>query len=143
MVTLIRTEPVLVAAWELGMDARAAGQARRLVREALDGMRIVPDTVDDAVLMVSELVGNAVVHGEPPFELILRSGPGEFHVEVVDAGGARPVMRSAGTESEDGRGLGIVSELSAGRCGCRRVPYLTRNGRYGQAVWFALSLGRP
>ncbi|MEV4383272.1 ATP-binding protein [Streptosporangium sp. NPDC049644] len=138
MVTLLQPRSAIVAAWPLRENAQAAAQARDLIREALTGLHIPQDPVDDAVLMVSELVGNAVMYGDPPFELVLRSLEGELRVEMIDSGTISPAMRATGVESEHGRGLGIVSELSGGRCGWHNATYATRSGPEGKAVWFVI-----
>ncbi|WP_436758703.1 ATP-binding protein [Streptosporangium sp. V21-05] len=136
MVTLLQPRSAIVAAWPLREDAQAAAQARDLILEVLTGLYVPRDRVDDAVLMVSELVGNAVMYGDPPFELLLRSLEGELRVEMVDSGTISPAIRATGVESEHGRGLGIVFELSGGRCGWRNTTYATRSGSEGKAVWF-------
>lgn len=143
MVTLVRQRSANIAAWPLRKDARAAAQARQLTSGALTALGIHPELVSDAVLMVSELTGNAVLYGETPFELVLRSEQDELYVEVIDGATLNPVMRVAGVEEEHGRGLSIVFELSRGRCGYRHnVAYSTRRDRYGKAVWFAIPLNR-
>ncbi|WP_310740266.1 ATP-binding protein [Microbispora sp. H10885] len=137
--TLVREWSAIIAAWPLREDARAAAQARQLIRGALTALGLQSDLVDDAVLMVSELVGNAVLYGDAPFELVLRPEQDELHVEVLDGGTINPVMRVAGPEEEHGRGLAIVCEVSGARCGCRHdVPFPTRDGVYGKSVWFAI-----
>ena len=45
-------------------------------------------TVDDAALMVSELVTNAVAHGQPEITLRLRLRPDRLTVAVADRGEA-------------------------------------------------------
>ncbi|MEV5408648.1 ATP-binding protein [Thermopolyspora sp. NPDC052614] len=137
--TLVGPEAVKIV-WRLYDNPRAAAQARRLVRDVLRTLPLPDAVVDDAVLMVSELVGNAVLHGSPPFELDLRVGDGELHAEVLDAGSGGPRPRDAGSEAEHGRGLGIVAQLSGGRYGCRPAAYATERDRYGKAVWCAMRI---
>ncbi|WP_239101705.1 ATP-binding protein [Microbispora amethystogenes] len=136
--TLVREQTAIIAAWPLRDDTRAAAQARQLTRGALTALGIDAESVDDAVLMVSELVSNAVLYGDAPFELVLRSKQDELYIEVLDMGIINPVVRTAGVEEEHGRGLGIVLDLSEGRCGCRHgAAYSTRQA-HGKAVWFAI-----
>ncbi|MHB1802401.1 MAG: ATP-binding protein, partial [Actinomycetes bacterium] len=78
--------------------------------------------VDDALLVVSELVANAVRHGRPlwappPGRILLRwelgPGPrGPILVEVVDGGGVPPVPADADLGAVRGRGLVIVGGLA-------------------------------
>ncbi|MFG1879314.1 ATP-binding protein [Sphaerisporangium sp. NPDC049003] len=143
MAILLRQESTIIAAWPLCDDPRAAAQARRLISGTLTGLRILPNLVEDAVLMVSELAGNAVTHGRGPFELVVRSGQDELYIEVVDSSLVSPVMRAPDAEAEHGRGLAIVSELTKGRCGFRVTAFTTQEGLDGKAVWFAIPMCHP
>jgi anti-sigma regulatory factor (Ser/Thr protein kinase) len=99
--------------WTLPPDTTAAGVARRIVASALASWR----DPDDAVLVVSELVTNAVQHGLPPIELELNLGAGRLRLTVSNAVGAAlsvPRLISPGDDEPHGRGLAIVERLSAG-----------------------------
>ncbi|MEV0592969.1 ATP-binding protein [Nonomuraea cavernae] len=124
--------------WRLRDDARAVGDARDLVRRALLLVGLGRDLVDDAVLMVSELVTNAVLYGDAPYELVVRVDPVEVVCMVVDAGAVLPVRRGVDAQAEHGRGLLIVAELSAGLYGCIPHGFATCRGLAGKATWFAL-----
>ncbi|MER6126250.1 SpoIIE family protein phosphatase [Streptomyces sp. NPDC001795] len=106
----------------------AAGAARRFVRAALTewAKGAEPDTftdrlADDALVVVSELVTNAVVHAGTDIDLVCRlhdaeDDPAGVVVEVSDHHPSRAV-RDDGTEHpygipEYGRGLRLVSSLS-------------------------------
>ncbi|MET8000917.1 ATP-binding protein [Nonomuraea glycinis] len=124
--------------WRLRDDARAVGDARDLVRRALLLTGLGQDLVDDAVLMVSELVTNAILYGDAPYELVLRIDPAEVICMVVDAGTVRPILRRTDNQAENGRGLLIVAELSAGLYGCIPHGFTTCPELAGKATWFAL-----
>nr|BFD86322.1 ATP-binding protein [Streptomyces sp. Xyl84] len=101
----------------------AVSAVRRRVRRLLGGWDLPADAADDVLLVVSELVTNALVHARPPATLRLWrvpvDGRGAVHVEVSDPGPAAPCPPgSAPDPDEHGRGLGIVTALSA-RCGVR------------------------
>lgn len=86
--------------------------ARRFVRGVLTdwGQGLL---VDDAVLVLSELVTNAVLHGQG--EVTARvsvAGDGSVQVEVLDHSARLPRMRGYGEESATGRGLRMVADLS-------------------------------
>ncbi|MFC9928005.1 SpoIIE family protein phosphatase [Streptomyces sp. NPDC127190] len=100
-----------VAAWRLGADPREVGRARRLVRERLLDWGL-PQAVDTAELLVSEVVTNAVRHaGSDPVELrVVRTNALLF--EVTDDEPALPAMVSAAPDDESGRGLRVVSRLA-------------------------------
>ena len=109
----------------LPRDTGAPGRARALLREhgdSLDRARL-----DTAVLLISELVTNAVLHGRGQIELSIQIGDGDARFSVCDDGGGRPAVRShAGPEG--GWGLRLVGQL-AERWG-------VREGR--TQVWFEL-----
>ncbi|MFD8609132.1 ATP-binding protein [Streptomyces sp. NPDC059631] len=101
----------------------AVSAVRRRVHRLLGGWNLPAEAADDVLLVVSELVTNALVHARPPATLRLWrvpvDGHGAVHVEVSDLGpAAPPTPGSAPDPDEHGRGLGIVTALSA-RCGVR------------------------
>lgn len=130
-------------AWPLREDVQAVRYARTVVRDALTGLELSPDLVDDAVLMASELVTNAFLYGEAPYELVLHADPEEIVCMVVDCGPPLPVARVVDADAERGRGLCIVAALSEGFWGCHPQKYVTSPGRIGKATWFALPYRRP
>jgi hypothetical protein len=70
-------------------DPEAARTARALVTDALRGWGRT-DLLDDATLVVSELVTNALVHGSPPVTIAVICET-DLVIEVGDAGRALPV----------------------------------------------------
>jgi hypothetical protein len=93
-------------------------QARRLARAALEAEH--PELVDDAELVVSELVTNAALHGEPPITVRILTGP-TVRVEVEDAARHLPVVMPAELDATTGRGLALVAAVGA-RWGVQGVP---------------------
>lgn len=69
---------------------------------------------NDAVLLVSELVTNAIRHGEgTTVQLIARIRGGSCRVEVVDAGdGFVPEPRPPDETNAGGRGLALVESIA-------------------------------
>ncbi|MFF2044699.1 SpoIIE family protein phosphatase [Kitasatospora sp. NPDC058170] len=121
---------------------RSAGAARGFVRDALLGWGL-PEVVDDAVVLVSELVTNAVVHAGTAAEVCCLREEETVRIEVTDHHPERglpsfadvPVTASdryADPDGEGGRGLLMCSAL-AERWG---VEYSA--GR--KTVWFRLAL---
>ncbi|MFF8386260.1 SpoIIE family protein phosphatase [Streptomyces kanasensis] len=116
---------------------RSVATARAFVRDTLQGWGY-SDVVDDAVVLTSELVTNAVIHaGTAADVLCLRTEHG-VRVEVADRyperevplqGSAEPV---AALDRENGRGLLLCAALSS-RWG---VEYSSTRKR----VWFQLDL---
>jgi anti-sigma regulatory factor (Ser/Thr protein kinase) len=103
----------------LPQGPEGVGEVRRRVRGALMEWGVPAATADDALLVVCELVTNAVVHALPPGELRMwwTAGRGALDIEVTDAGPRRRTRRPAAGARDDavehGRGLGIVEALSA------------------------------
>jgi len=125
----------------LSGDARTVGHARTIIRDLLTELDVRPDLVDDAVLMVSELVTNALLYGDAPYEMAVHAGSREIVCVVVDSGRLLPAPRMPESGDERGRGLHIVAALSDGFYGCHPQRYLTSPERTGKATWFALPHG--
>lgn len=89
--------------------------ARRFVRHALH-MWNADGEVDDAVIVVSELVTNAIAHAHTGCELrISHDGGSEgavLRVEVNDRGAQIPDVQTLTETREHGRGLHIVAALT-------------------------------
>jgi anti-sigma regulatory factor (Ser/Thr protein kinase) len=87
----------------------------------------LPAAVEPLTLVVSELVGNAVRYGRPPFELLLRRVGRGVRVDVHDeAPGFGPVrtageMTQADPAAEGGRGLPIIHAVSVDH-GVDQIP---------------------
>jgi len=106
-------------------DPAEVGRARRWVRSRLRGHGLDPDApiAETLVLVVSELVTNAVVHTGCPAVLRLSmpvATPGTeeasellslVRVEVADASRTAPAPRHAGGDATNGRGLELVELL--------------------------------
>ncbi|MFD0473641.1 ATP-binding protein [Nonomuraea thailandensis] len=73
-------------------EARSVAYARRLTRATLAGWGVTPETIDDATLVVSELVTNAVTHARPPITLSLTRKPGGLRAEITDHGALAPLV---------------------------------------------------
>lgn len=69
--------------------------------------------VDTVLLLVSEVVTNAVRHAATPFELTITVDGPQITVGVIDHDRAhQPTVRDPGPHDTSGRGLRIVDELS-------------------------------
>ncbi|SDJ34001.1 Anti-sigma regulatory factor (Ser/Thr protein kinase) [Frankineae bacterium MT45] len=108
--------------------------ARSYLAERADA--IPPGLVEDAELLVSELVTNAVRHGRPEIALSLRANPSGIEVEVSDGGDVSEVVPVAdpGPERTGGRGLRIVDAIAA------RWGVSVRRPAPGKTVWFQLAV---
>ncbi|MFG2293961.1 ATP-binding protein [Streptomyces sp. NPDC048603] len=112
---------VLQVQLEVGPDPAEVGRARRWARSRLAGSGIGDDEplAETLILLISELVTNAVVHtGCPAVLRVLFGGPG-VRVEVADASDRPPAPRHAAGDDTGGRGLELVDGL-ADRWGWQR-----------------------
>ena len=98
------------AAMALGPTHEDVGAARRFVAVRC-GDWGCGDLVDDAELVVSELVTNALVHGAGYCELRAALSDAALRLQVIDEGIGMPDPRTAGQGDEHGRGLLLVSAL--------------------------------
>jgi anti-sigma regulatory factor (Ser/Thr protein kinase) len=114
----------------LSDSASAVRQARQTTAEVLAKWRCAPECVDDAVLIVSEMVTNAIQHGHGRARLRLCRSAGVLRVEVQDASPRLPRLLPVDSVAERGRGLRIVARL-ASRWGSTRL-------RDGKVVWVDL-----
>jgi anti-sigma regulatory factor (Ser/Thr protein kinase) len=119
-----------VGDWTLPPSPTSVSRARELACERL-GQWDLGRLVDTTELLVSELVTNALRHGEGDIRLRLLLDR-TLVCEVWDSGLVQPRRRRARDTDEGGRGLQLVS-LLADSWGSRRTPH-------GKTVWFELSL---
>lgn len=96
---------------QLDPDPANVARARRLARQVLAEWRLA-DLTDVVTLVVSELVTNALRHGEDPITVRLAHADGLVRAEVHDHGTGRPVRRDPGAGDEDGRGLALIADLA-------------------------------
>ncbi|GLW25767.1 hypothetical protein Mame01_58090 [Microbispora amethystogenes] len=91
---------------------QAVGVVRRRARDVLAEWGLSEATADEAVLVISELVTNAVLHALPPAELRLFLHGGVVRVEVGDSGAAPVWPGSAPASDERGRGSDLIEALT-------------------------------
>ena len=104
-------------ALNLPLAPRSAAAVRRALTSWLEHHHASEVTINDARLIATELVSNAVRHAEPLANdtLLVRwhTEDDDLVLSVCDGGGASdPALVVAGTEAESGRGLAIVDALS-------------------------------
>ncbi|GAA3411396.1 ATP-binding protein [Streptosporangium vulgare] len=109
--------------------------ARALVRRELS-LWGADDLIDDCMLIVSELVTNAVRYGGAACALRIQGGGSYVRGELFDPGEGAPRVCARDMEATGGRGLQIVDSL-ADDWGVAHPP----SG--GKIVWFVLGLPTP
>ncbi|GAA3809330.1 ATP-binding protein [Streptomyces chiangmaiensis] len=99
------------------------GEARHRMRDHLRTGGVSESVIDDAVLILSELLSNACRHGRPLGGSLAGDGDvraawrvdasGRLTVEVTDGGGpTRPVPATPSVTAHGGRGLNIITALA-------------------------------
>jgi signal transduction histidine kinase len=121
----------------LGRSPAHVGDARVQAREALPAWGLAGH-VRLAELIVSELVTNALNHGDGPVALRLSYAGGDLRVEVHDHGAGRPARQHATTDDECGRGLQLLDGLIALHGGERGV--IDDHAGSGKTVYVAVPL---
>jgi hypothetical protein len=129
----------LLATRTPGPDLAAVGPARRFARATLQRWDVT-DRCDDVTLVLSELLTNALRYAPPRpggwpvrFGLMLPWPGSAILCAVSDPSGDPPVPGQAGPDSECGRGLHVVEELSD-------WWGYTPPGQQGKVVWAAFTV---
>jgi anti-sigma regulatory factor (Ser/Thr protein kinase) len=108
--------------------------ARRWAREKFEAAGLDPDVRELLVLLVSEVVTNAVAHAAPPVVLRIETTPEVTRVEVQDHAREMPILKDPEPFETGGRGIKFVNDLST-RWGTQPA------GGAGElkTVWFEVS----
>jgi anti-sigma regulatory factor (Ser/Thr protein kinase) len=115
----------------LDMVPAAANHARAFIRA---NQCLIHDgsVLDDALLLVTEMVTNALLHGAAPLSLSLECGERDVEVRVRDGSAVLPRQRHPDVNEEGGRGMVLLAGV-AKAWGVEASP----NG--GKEVWFRLA----
>lgn len=117
----------------LPQDLAAVSSARRFVKQHCQAVGFDDDACDTAVLLISETVTNAFIHGRSEARIRVNARPGRLLVEVADENSRHPQRAGQDDDALDGRGLAIV-ELLAARWG-------VIDDAFGKTVWFEVLAG--
>ena len=131
-------DPEAVRTVRMGWSAQTAPRIRRLLVEDLRALGVGEEVVDDAEIVIAELVANTLRHARPLTDGSVRvrwkTKGGVVEVEVSDGGGPsvpRPAPQALWSTS--GRGLRIVRSLAH--------EWGVLDDKGGRTVW--ASLGGP
>jgi serine phosphatase RsbU (regulator of sigma subunit)/anti-sigma regulatory factor (Ser/Thr protein kinase) len=116
------------AAVVLISDIASVRRARAFVRHHCKVAGVAPDVCDTAVLLTSETVTNAFIHGRSEARLRVLIRLGRVRVEVGDDNARHPQRATRNDDALDGRGLDIL-DLLATEWGVFDEPA-------GKVVWF-------
>ena len=102
--------------------------ARLLLRNALAGH--APEQIDDALLVVSELMTNAVREAGKPVQLHVSTATERVRISVTDCAPGQPSVGEVSTDLDHGRGLFLVDALAS--------SWGWAPGAEGKTVWAEL-----
>ena len=121
------------ATYSVAADPRAVAPARHFMRSTLAAWGLDEDTVDNAILCLSELVTNAMIHTEASCELRIVLDRGVLTTAVRDGGSTvvvDPTSLMVDPLAVHGRGLQLVDALS--------TRWGSELDAVGMTVWFVL-----
>jgi len=124
----VRSLPV--ASTTLPAHPASSRAARAFVAENLRTWGL-DSAIDDASLLVSELVTNAILHGRSPMELVVRRVKTRVRVEVFNDGRRSPQARYP--DAASGQGFSLVQAVAT------RWGVGDEDGA-GSGVWFEIAL---
>ncbi len=126
---LILTTELRQRRFQLAREPAAAVEARRQVRAAICAWQIPVDP-DIAILLTSDLVTSAIMHGDgDTVTLAIRCACGHLRIDVHDTSGSPPMAADEPAVTATGHGLVLVAALSTGwgsfRTDAGQVAYFT------------------
>ncbi|WDO10026.1 PAS domain S-box protein [Streptomyces murinus] len=123
--------PLAAVTTDLPAAPASVPEGRAFLRRTLASWEC-PAPADDALLLLSETLTNAVQHAEGPVGLRLCRTATDLTVEVSDRSPQLPQPRHAAGDEEHGRGLFLVRTLADG--------WGVRPTDEGKTTWFTLKL---
>ena len=114
----------------LPAQSRSVPLARSWAEGWLVGSEAAPDLKDLVLLVVSELVTNAVSQGDGMVRVTLEADDASLLVEVFDSGHRLPSLSDAAPDDTGGRGLHLVDAVSD--------TWGVREELHGKTVWARL-----
>jgi anti-sigma regulatory factor (Ser/Thr protein kinase) len=122
----------------LPFEVASVPRARRRLAMELRRAHVPADRVDDALLVLSELLGNALRHARPldsgHLKLSWKAGPEGLEIAVTDGGGpTNPRELHPPVSALGGRGLSIVRDLA--------IDWGVRHDENGTTVYAVLAIG--
>jgi len=115
---------------DLPRSLGSVAQARRFVEDNVREWQVEP-LLDDALLVVSELVTNAVTHADSSCRIRLSLTPARLRIDVLDNGVGTPEPMPYSQTEEHGRGLYMVDAVTSA-WGLEDIP------GEGKLVWAEL-----
>ena len=124
----VRAEEII----HLPAEKASASAARRFVGEVCSRWGC-EHSLDEVLVVVSELVTNAVVHARSACDVRLSRKNGTVRIEVRDQGAGSPDPHLPAEEDEHGRGLFLISAMS------RAWGVEPSDSGVGKSIWAELA----
>jgi DNA-binding NarL/FixJ family response regulator len=121
--------PLRLTRQKLPRSLDSVTEARHVASRAL-ASSCSEETRDAALLLISELVTNGVVHAASEIDVRIGVSARTIRVDITDRSPELPVMRSPELDEVGGRGLGIVAHVA--------MRWGVDPRRTGKSVWFEL-----
>lgn len=138
LVDLLEQQSAATADLSATLELEPARTEIRRVRRFVEDRCVAwgcEDRVDDALLVASELATNAALHARTPFAVTVRRRLGAIRLDVLDGSESAPDIRERSDDGEGGRGLYLVSAMSA-------AWGVDRRSSGGKLVWADLLCAR-
>ena len=116
----------------LGAGPESVGTARRQARSVLGSWGVGARATDDVLLVLSELLTNAVLHAGEARSAAMVLCVDRVRVEVADRSRIAPSPSPYGLDAHTGRGLGLVQSLT--------VEWGVAHQAQGKVVWADVAL---
>lgn len=129
------TEAIWMQSMQLPLDLSSVGRARRFFSTVAEAAAVPAQVIESGKLALSELVTNALVHGEEPIAVTAFVCDACVRVEVSDGADRLPQLSAPSVDRERGRGLAIVEAVTQA-WGCDSADH-----GHGKSVWFQLNSG--
>jgi anti-sigma regulatory factor (Ser/Thr protein kinase) len=120
---------------DLPASATSARAARAFLAEYCRAEDLPDEVCDAALLLVSELTGNAFLHARSGARVRVQHADRVLRVEVADDSPELPRLRPTSVDGTGGRGVRILDALAA-----RWGVTVRSEPPPGKAVWFVLPL---
>jgi DNA-binding NarL/FixJ family response regulator len=112
-------------------DVSTVPEARDFVRDTLADWAV--STQDEALLLVTELAANAVLHAQSSYDVRLSRADGLLRIEVSDNDSGTPEPQPFSSTAESGRGVVLVSAIASSWG-------IETEGHEGKVTWAELPL---
>jgi CheY-like chemotaxis protein/anti-sigma regulatory factor (Ser/Thr protein kinase) len=122
------------AARRIVNDVSTPQSVRHWAAAFLDRWGVPDDEAQAAILIIDELIANAITHTTGPTEIVLTRQGTMVRVEVQDPSDRLPRLRRTSEDDVGGRGLQIVAKLASDWGSDLR-------DEGGKTVWFEIEMG--